>query len=130
MDATNAKRDVLFSIKPFYVSKILAGEKTVELRRHANVLRRREIDTVIKRIQADVVRYRLSYQQIFGPLRSLMTEEEQTPEGPRLVRRRAAALPKYQNDHGQTWTGRGKRPRWFKEALQSGKTPEDLLIKY
>src|ERR1700739_2681673 len=33
MSATNAKRAVLFSIRPFYVDKILAGQKTVELRR-------------------------------------------------------------------------------------------------
>lgn len=33
MTAQPARRDVLFSIKPFYVSKILDGQKTVELRR-------------------------------------------------------------------------------------------------
>lgn len=33
MGASEAKRDVLFSIRPFYVDKILEGQKTVELRR-------------------------------------------------------------------------------------------------
>jgi predicted transcriptional regulator len=33
MSASNAKRTVLFSIRPFYANKILAGQKTVELRR-------------------------------------------------------------------------------------------------
>jgi predicted transcriptional regulator len=33
MSASNAKRTVLFSIRPFYADKILAGQKTVELRR-------------------------------------------------------------------------------------------------
>lgn len=33
MSGSNAKRTVLFSIRPFYVDKILAGQKTVELRR-------------------------------------------------------------------------------------------------
>jgi predicted transcriptional regulator len=33
MNATKAKRDVLFSIHPFYADKILDGQKTVELRR-------------------------------------------------------------------------------------------------
>lgn len=38
--------------------------------------------------------------------------------------------PKYQNpsDPTQTWTGRGKRPNWFKELLASGKKESDLLI--
>jgi predicted transcriptional regulator len=33
MNSTKAKRDVLLSIRPFYVNKILDGQKTVELRR-------------------------------------------------------------------------------------------------
>ena len=38
--------------------------------------------------------------------------------------------PKYRNpsDPGQTWTGRGKRPRWFAAALAGGKKEKDLLI--
>jgi DNA-binding protein H-NS len=38
--------------------------------------------------------------------------------------------PKYSNplDPTQTWTGRGKRPRWFLAAIASGKTDKDMLI--
>lgn len=37
---------------------------------------------------------------------------------------------KYANpaDAGQTWTGRGKRPRWVNEALAAGKTLADLAV--
>jgi len=43
---------------------------------------------------------------------------------------RRAAKPKYRNpgDHSQTWSGRGKRPRWFNAALAAGKKEKDLLI--
>jgi len=39
--------------------------------------------------------------------------------------------PKYRNpaDASQTWTGRGKRPRWFNAALAAGKKEKDLLIR-
>jgi DNA-binding protein H-NS len=38
--------------------------------------------------------------------------------------------PKYRNPNGtETWSGRGKRPRWFLAALKSGKKEKDLLIK-
>lgn len=39
--------------------------------------------------------------------------------------------PKYRNpaDPTQTWAGRGKRPRWFSDALAAGKKEKDLLIK-
>lgn len=38
--------------------------------------------------------------------------------------------PKYRNPSGpETWSGRGKRPRWFVAALKAGKKDKDLLIK-
>ena len=48
--------------------------------------------------------------------------------GRRGVRRKVK--PKYRNpiDHAQTWTGRGKRPRWYSAALAAGKKEKDLLI--
>ncbi|MDH2329206.1 H-NS histone family protein [Cereibacter sp. SYSU M97828] len=38
--------------------------------------------------------------------------------------------PKFANpaDPSDTWSGRGRRPRWFAEALEAGKTENDLLI--
>jgi len=43
---------------------------------------------------------------------------------------RRPAKIKYRNpaDHAQTWSGRGKRPRWFSAALTAGKKEKDLLI--
>jgi DNA-binding protein H-NS len=32
----------------------------------------------------------------------------------------------YQDDVGHSWTGMGPRPRWLKEALESGKTLEEM----
>ena len=39
--------------------------------------------------------------------------------------------PKYRNPAkpSETWTGRGKHPRWMAEQLKKGKKPEDFLIK-
>ncbi len=46
------------------------------------------------------------------------------------VRKRAPAVPKYANpaDKSDTWSGRGRKPRWFDAALKAGKSPEDLAI--
>ncbi|HEX3124659.1 MAG TPA: H-NS histone family protein [Rhodanobacteraceae bacterium] len=43
---------------------------------------------------------------------------------------RRKAKPKYRDpaDHARTWSGRGKRPRWFSAALSAGKKEKDLLI--
>lgn len=45
-------------------------------------------------------------------------------------RKRAPAVAKYANpaDKSETWSGRGRKPRWFEAALASGKSPEDLAI--
>ncbi len=50
--------------------------------------------------------------------------------GTTVPRKRAPAVAKYANpaDGSETWSGRGRKPRWFEAALASGKSPEDLAI--
>lgn len=45
-------------------------------------------------------------------------------------RKRAPAVAKYANpaDRSDTWSGRGRKPRWFVAALNSGRSPEDLSV--
>jgi len=35
---------------------------------------------------------------------------------------------KYQDDVGNSWTGRGSQPKWLKEAVAAGKTLDQLLV--
>jgi DNA-binding protein H-NS len=37
--------------------------------------------------------------------------------------------PKYRSRSGETWAGRGARPKWMVAALKKGKKMEDFLIK-
>lgn len=50
--------------------------------------------------------------------------------GATVVRRRAPASAKYANpaDKSDTWSGRGRKPRWFIAALAAGMAPEDLSV--
>lgn len=43
---------------------------------------------------------------------------------------RSKVAPKYANpqDPAQTWTGRGRKPRWVQEALDAGKPLESMEI--
>lgn len=45
-------------------------------------------------------------------------------------RKRSAAGAKFANpaDKSQTWSGRGRKPRWYIDAMASGKSPEDLML--
>jgi DNA-binding protein H-NS len=58
------------------------------------------------------------------------------PAGGRGGRGRAKAsadakAPRYRNpdDPSQTWSGRGRRPRWFNEAEAAGRPREDLEVR-
>jgi DNA-binding protein H-NS len=44
--------------------------------------------------------------------------------------RRREVAPKYRNpdNHAQTWTSRGREPKWFTEQLSKGRSREDMLI--
>ena len=43
----------------------------------------------------------------------------------------AKVAPKYRHPENEamTWTGRGRQPKWVKEALEAGKTLADFLIE-
>jgi DNA-binding protein H-NS len=36
--------------------------------------------------------------------------------------------PKYRSPSGETWAGRGAKPKWMIAALKKGRKPEDFLI--
>jgi DNA-binding protein H-NS len=54
--------------------------------------------------------------------------------GRRVVRGGGSALkgrkvpPKYRSHSGETWAGRGAKPRWLVAAIKRGKKLEDFLI--
>ncbi len=50
--------------------------------------------------------------------------------GAAKTRKRSPSVAKYANpaDKSDTWSGRGRKPRWFSEAMAKGKRPQDLAI--
>ena len=54
--------------------------------------------------------------------------------GRRIVRGGGSALkgrkvpPKYRSPSGETWAGRGAKPRWLVAAIKGGKKLDDFLI--
>lgn len=50
--------------------------------------------------------------------------------GVSATKSRKAVAPKYANPENaaETWTGRGRKPKWVEAALASGKSLEDLAI--
>ena len=50
--------------------------------------------------------------------------------GQSVARTRAKAAQKYRNPENaaETWSGRGRTPRWYSNALAAGKTEESLGV--
>lgn len=102
-----------------------------KLQSQANALKNKERVGVISRIQEAISHYGLTSDELFSKpaskVRGTPAKRVQRTN-PTKTTKAAAGVPKYQDATGRTWTGHGKRPAWFVEALTDGKTPESMLI--
>jgi DNA-binding protein H-NS len=66
-----------------------------------------------------------------GAKRSVLLLKSSEAKADRPRRKYPKVFPKYRNpaEPTETWSGRGKRPRWLESALKSGKPIEDFQIK-
>jgi DNA-binding protein H-NS len=98
-----------------------------------------ELQALIKSAEAQMQSARRNHVQevrakVDGLLKGAgLTIDEVYPRrgGKGVAGPKAPVAPKYRNldNTTQTWSGRGKRPLWFSEALKKkGATPESLLI--
>lgn len=102
-----------------------------KLEKEAKALRDKEKIGVVARIREAIAHYEITPAELFGS-----ESAAKTSKGGAAVTRKAAepakkapSIAKYTDGAGRTWSGVGKRPNWFKDALATGKTAEDLLIK-
>jgi len=49
-------------------------------------------------------------------------------QGRRSTLKGRKAPPKYRSPSGETWAGRGAKPRWLVDAMKGGKKLDDFLI--
>ena len=117
------------------MAKSLQGllKQIEQLQKEADALRSREKADVVARIKEAIAHYDITVADLFGaaPARKSARKAVAAKAGGR-VRKAAAKKPggnaKYTDGAGRTWSGVGKRPNWFKEAIAAGKQAEDLLI--
>ena len=73
-------------------------------------------------------------EEVFGeaaPARGRATTASKAAPAKKAVRKLGKVAPKYRNPANpkETWTGRGKQPRWLAAHTTKGKKLEDFLIK-
>jgi DNA-binding protein H-NS len=80
-------------------------------------LRKEKVAKLREKVHALIKAEGYSFEDIFG-------------HGRAKRRSTGTVAPKYRNPANpeQTWSGRGKRPRWFNDALKAGKKEKDLAI--
>jgi DNA-binding protein H-NS len=80
-----------------------------------------------KRVEARLVEHR-------AQLEKQLERMGRAVAGPRVVRDGRSASkgrkvpPKYRGPSGETWAGRGVKPRWLVAAIKGGKKLDDFLI--
>jgi DNA-binding protein H-NS len=61
-------------------------------------------------------------------LEELVSGKTNEDSAPAKVRKPVEIRYRNPNDEQETWTGRGKQPRWLAAALASGKSLADFLV--
>ncbi len=129
-----------------------------QLEQQALALEQAEVKEVIEKIQVAIKHYRLTPADLFGngsavptstststavkaaaranapktasvakaPAPSAAPVAPTIPAGSKL--KGTKVPPKYRDDNGNIWTGRGSQPKWLATALADGKTLQDFAV--
>lgn len=103
------------------------------LEAEADKARRAEIDGVVTRIREAIQFYNLTAADLGLSMKGKPAADRAAAPAKRKKRKTAVAktpaAAKFGDGQGNTWVGRGKRPQWLRDALNSGKQLSDFLIK-
>lgn len=113
-------------------------EQLEELKRQTE-----EVEGVIARIKEAIRHYGLTVEDLFGAsdrkTRRTAAKRAGTKAGKatkvaakgtrKKSARKTAGVIRFRDEAGNSWTGNGKRPKWYLDALAAGKTPEDLTVR-
>ncbi len=116
-----------------------------KLQQRAEALKAKEVVGVVQRIRTAIAYYGLTVQDLFNENDDkLATPKKTKAAGQQAVSTKVVAkkgtpknasrkgIPvaiKYRDDEGNTWTGRGSKPRWLVAAFEKGKKAEDFAVE-
>ncbi|MRD55499.1 H-NS histone family protein [Betaproteobacteria bacterium LSUCC0115] len=107
-----------------------------DLKKQAERQRKEEYSSVVRTIKKQIAEYHISAEDLgFGD--QLGSPSDKRRKGRKIESKKVSRTakkpsgkvpPKYQDGYGNTWTGRGKTPRWVSDAVDRGATLESLRI--
>ena len=103
-------------------------KQIARLEQQADQIKKKEMADVIARIKEAIAFYELTPADLgFGRGGKSGQAAKKSRRGAvKKAGRKTVGKIKYRDDQGHAWTGHGRRPAWFVEALAAGKTAEDL----
>src|SRR5690606_7809713 len=92
------------------------------LKQQADQVRRKEVQGVVSRIKEAIEAYGLTQDDLFGKA------AKGRSAAPTVARKASAAggRARFQDESGNSWSGRGPRPQWLKAALANGHSLDDF----
>ena len=112
--------------------KELASLITQAKRRKTALAKRKPITTVRARLRALAKSEGYTIDELFGGTGATRkTATRKVARKTTAGRKLGKVPPKYRNpaNKDETWTGRGKQPRWLAAEVAKGKKAEDFLIR-
>ena len=97
------------------------------LKAKAESVRKKELQGVVERIKEAVSFYELTAADL-GLANGVAVAKRGPARAAKKATSKAAGAAKFGDDQGNTWSGRGPRPGWFKKALAAGKTAADFAV--
>jgi DNA-binding protein H-NS len=98
-------------------------------KRKTTLKKRKPVATVRAKLRAAAKAEGYTLDELFGTGKSAAAPRAR--KSATKGRKLGKVPPKYRNpaNPAETWTGRGKQPRWMATLTKKGKKPEDFLIK-
>ena len=109
----------------------LEVQKQIEqLQQEAEQLRKQESNEVLARIKEAIAVYGFTAAELGvagGAKRGRVPKAVSVKAGRKFSGKAGASAPKYRDQNGNVWSGRGPRPAWFKAALRLASRQKSFL---
>lgn len=113
-----------------YAALQLKIEKEItRLQKQAKALQAKQRNPIIASIIQSMREYDISPAELAAALAKKPAAARRKAENNADPKPKRTVPPKYRHPESkETWTGRGKAPRWIANAVAQGKTRDDFLI--
>lgn len=108
------------------------------LEKQADEIKKRKFDTTVRQIRLQMQAFGITFKDLQthsakGTHKHIQTKARKNAiaNGSVMAKRipsKAPLAPKYRGPHGETWSGRGRTPRWLSAADRLGRTRDEFRV--